>query len=334
MDTPPPVPLPPDLPPPLPEPPPLPRPPRFSLGAAAWIGWGLFGIARFAMLAFLRPGGVSAFASSEAAGEIVAWLLFSTLFALFFWRVCGRSTLAKNLAFFCVLGLLGIGTLATVLQEKIVAEVGKDKFVGNSEKGKPAEKKPMAEILERLNPTSTRLADASKVYMEKLLAAKREYDLSVTRLDSATFWDLSQHDDPEKTAARRQRVNAFLEANATMAIYQDVDGTAFRRELTDRKLPAAQIDGALRGYMSTAGARLPLIMKVRGTDTQFGQVMLDFLEFADKVRGSWQKNATEKLIFEDDADAKTYNELLARVKKIGTEQAGYQKELAGIPMKK
>jgi hypothetical protein len=342
---------PPPLPPaaaPIPETPPPGPPPAFKLPLAAWIAVGLYAALKVTLFV-IRPGPASPYATGELIGEIVAMFLFPTIVALLVWRLAGRTKEAGTYTFFGVFALAVLGQFAQFARRaqaggelrQIAAEsrrIQAEQRTTLDQKGTMDDRQSVAlaerasDQLGKLAETSVGhqrdLATASKAYMDHMLAVKRRYDDAIANLGGEDFWKLASLADPEALAARRQTVRAFMQANEQLSALQDEAGTAFRRELTTRGANERDIADAMASYKKSAGPRLPWLVKIRETDAQIGQAMLDFLDFAEANRGKWHKNESDGKIVFDATDAPaTYREILARVNEASTAQAEYQKQL-------
>jgi hypothetical protein len=331
-------------------PPPLPVPPKpkFTLPMSAWIAWGLFAMGRVA-LAFGGSGQMSAYQQGELFGGIVAMLLFSTFIAWVAWRVAGRSNIARTIGFFAVfaLGLMGQVSTAmnrsstkkaladfTTLQERHREAQRAAVNSGRPLDAKQAEKygSDAAEQLRKVAENSTgderAAAEAGKAFTERLLAANRRYNEAVAELQIDAFFQIAPLVDPEVIAGRRKRVQAFAGANAEMQKLHADGAALFQKELEQRRVSREFLRRTVAGYEESAGRKLPLILKIRETDSQFADAMLQFLDIAEGKHGKWViKTGGKEVVFENTGTLARYNELLQLVDRLGGEQREYQKQL-------
>jgi hypothetical protein len=349
MDTPPPIPA--ELPPPLPgEAPPA----RFRLGLAPWIAVGLYVAIRVGLV-LVEPAPLTARHAGEVTGEMTVMIGLPMIAALFFWRIGGRSRIAGTVGFFGVFALFQLSQLTTHGRRRAAAtteataeldRIRRDRDADNAkqlralQEGKELDNKASAELAQRTRAqlekiaqnttgSDSRMVLGSKIYLDRINEAKNAYGQALGKLDPENWWKLAQLDDPEKIDARRLIARAFMEANTQLADAQDINSPSLRRILTQRGLSAAEIEQFIRATSQALQGRLPHLLKVRECDTQLGEIMLAFLDFADAQRGKWTLNASGEIVFPDNVARKTYADFLARTQEIAAEQTEAQKQLLG-----
>jgi hypothetical protein len=172
------------------------------------------------------------------------------------------------------------------------------------------------------------IAQAAQAVTAEFVAANRHYNEALAALNVATFFTLSPTLTEERIEARRQAVDEFIEANTHLQSVQTGGALRLRRELDKRGVPAAAVRSTLAGYEETTAPRIPLLLKVRETDAQLAEAMLDFLDLAAGRHGAWKaEEGSNAVTFENRATREHYNELLERVRTISAEQGEYQQRL-------
>jgi len=339
-----------DTPPPLAPPAP---PPSFKLPPSAWIAWGVCAAIWIALF-FVRNSAADAYHVGELLGGVVALLILPTLVAWVVWRLSGRSQSNGTVTFFVVFALAVSGQVvqfnqraqanAALARIKVEQQEWQAEQKAALAQGRPVDTSKAVKLAaqtsaqlgamaENSSGRDRAMAEGGKAYMDQMMAAKQRYDAAVKAIDTGTFWNLQKFEPGAPAEARRKAVKAFAQANKALAGFQDENGTELRRVLQEHGATAADIQGAVDGYRSGAGARLPMIGKIRTTDAQLAQVMLEFLDFEETSRGQWKLDETDgKILFQQQAALDRYNELIARANAISAEQAKYQKQVfAGKP---
>ena len=328
-------------------------PPSFKLPTSAWIAWGVCAAIWIALF-FVRNSAADAYHVGELMGGVVALLVLPTLVAWLVWRFSRRSQSSATVTFFVVFLLAVCGQVVQFTQKaqanaalariKAEQQAWRDEQQKALAQGRPVDTAKAAKLAaqasaqfgamaENSSGRDRAMAEGGKAYMDQMLVAKQRYDAAVKAIDTGTFWNLKKFEPGAPVEARRKAVKAFAQANQALVGFQDENGTELRRLLQENGATAADIQQAVAGYRSGAGARLGLIGKIRTTDAQLAQVMVDFLDFAETSHDQWKFAETDgKILFQDQAALDRYNELLARANAISAEQAQYQKQVfAGKP---
>lgn len=349
MDTPPS--LPPSAPPDVPAPPP--PPPAFTLPAIAWILWGLYAVAHLAVL-FFAGGEVSPYRWGQTFGQLVATLLLPTLVAWIVWRLARRANTARTVTFLVVFGLMVVSQFVQLSQRAQTSRAMSDfqkaaRDASDAQRAALARGEPLSpeegqnlaaaasNELRKVAASSTgderRAAEAAQAFTEQLLAANTRYNAALNAIGLDTFLQLSSHTHAAKIAARRKAVQDFAAANAAMQALQANGSARLRAELEQRRVSAAVIRSTLAGYEESSASRLPLIAKIRETDTRLAQIMLDFLDVAEGKLGKWELQPGGEVAFEKDEALTRYNALLQQFDSLATEQRDYQLQLAAASPK-
>lgn len=340
--------LPQQVPPPLP--PPV-SPARTAPPAAAWIAWfvawSLFAVARV-VLFVLSPGADFARSLGEMVGNLAVALVLPAMLAWGIWRLCRRSVVAGNLAFFAIFGLMvtvQMGQAARKLRagselEKLESdrrefEAEQRKAVAN---GGEVDREKSAEFTDRAAERMRKMArdssseergvvEAGQAYIEQVSASLRRYNAAVAKIGMDTFFDFKRLRTTEQIAEQRKAVEAFAAAAAEMRTLTVEGAGVLQREMDKRHVPAEQARRAISGYDKSIEKRLPLVRTIRETDEQFAKTMGSFLDLAEATIGAWKiDDGTGNIIFRDDDTVKRYNDLLAEARDIGARQAAAQKQ--------
>lgn len=315
------------------------------------MAWGAYAVLNI-VLFLVRNNPADPYHVGELLGGIVAALILPTLIAMMVWRLSGRSAVAGNATFFVVFGFAMLGQLSQFMRkaESIAAmnQLTKESQQIREEQraalaqGRPMDDAKAVKLAERASAnlaaeaeTSSGndriVAEASKAYMDEVLVVKKRYDQAVVEIDAANFWSLAKFSPGAPAEARREAVRAYAKISTEMRELYDEDGSAIRRQFESRGASAQTIRDALAGYKQSAGSRLPLLRKIRDSESQIAQVMLEFIDFAESNREQWHIDATDgKIIFENQDLVDRYNELIKRSDEISAEQTEYQKQMVAV----
>jgi hypothetical protein len=322
----------------------------FKLPLGAWIALGLYAALRVAVFS-LRNGFASPDAISEFLGEMVAMLLIPGVIALLVWRLSKRSDSAGRAAFFVVLGLEVVAQAASFtrrVQAKAELSAIKDeqRQVAAEQRaalaqGRAVDSGKIERLAAKAGAQLDVIADASsgsehimavagKTYLDELVAAKKRYEDASNALHPKEFWSLQRLAGGVSLEGQRRLVRSFVKANADLGTFNDMNGTALRRILQTNGASPTETQTAVDQFIRGAGPRLPLLVKIRETDAELAQVMLDFIDFAEASRGKWRINASNgNIVFQDGGSVARYNALIKRATTISTVELDYQKRLVG-----
>jgi len=333
-------------------PPPLPPHPRFNLSRGAWIAWAAYAVLNLALF-LIRKSPADAYHIGELFGGTVGALILPTILALIVWRLSGRSAVAGSATFYVVFGFVMLGQLSQFarksessaamnqlakesqqLREEQRAALAQGRPIDDAKAVKLAERASANLAAEAANSSGNDrlVAEASKAFMDEVLAVKKRYDQAIVGIDADNFWSLAKFSTGAPAEARREAVRAYVKASTEMRELYDEDGSAMRRQFESRGASAQTIRDALAGYKKGAGTRLPLLRKIRDCESQLAQVMQEFIDFAEANREQWHVDATNgKIIFENQDLLDRYNGLIKRSNEISAEQTEYQKKMVAVP---
>lgn len=330
---------------------PSPSPARFTLPAAAWIAWGLYAAVK--LVGFLMAEGeASPYAWGNLFGNLVGALIAPALVAWLGWRVSRRSSAVRTVAFFVALVAILTGQLSRAVRESgtsaAMDQLKEEQRQLAAEQraaldaGQPLDHARATQVAERAadqlrvaaenaSGSERLIIEAGQAFTNELLAANRRYSAAMTAADMETFFQIEKLSNPGEIARRRKAVQEFAAANAEMTTLQASGAERLRAELEKRGLAEGVIRTTLRSYAQTTDARRPFMLKIRETDAQLAETMLGFLELAEGKLGTWKiEEGTGRVLFEEDAAVKRYNELMQRVDALALEQAEYQRKVTEL----
>ena len=273
------------------EPPPLPPPPRFKLPLSAWIVWGVLSCLMLGFTGLQARAGTPA-DWSHLIGTIVGMLLWPTLVAVITWRLSKRSVGARTTAFFVTLALGVLGLVSQRVNEGLkITEVGKN-------------------------------------FSAQIAAAKDRYTKANTKADMSHLLSFTWLTDKSLIAPRRAAMQEVLAANDALRAFLADGETAFRTALKQGGVSDEGIEKNLTEYRNAQAGKLPLVLKIRDTESRMIVTALTMLDLLEAQWGHWSMD-NGRLVFEDQAAIEQFNTALHSIQAVAKEQAGYQKELGG-----
>ncbi|MDB6093588.1 MAG: hypothetical protein JWM32_1150 [Verrucomicrobia bacterium] len=340
-----------DYPPPLPvsESPESSEPPSFKLPLLVWILWGIYA-AVSVIVFFLRSSLEDARAVGELVGSIVTVLVLPTLVAMLVWRLSGRSRGALQAAFYLVFGLVVFGQVSNVLLNSAERRERYTKIQAAGEaaqaeqraalaRGEPVDRKKAEQFVTNVrqqfddaavNSTGREkiLAEAGKDYMDQTLAAGRRYDAALQAIKDAEVWNLGKFRSVATAADLRVVVQEFADANAESGEVYSPNGSTLVQTMKAHGATQTEMDDAARGFRTRSGPRLVQIARIRKTDAQIAQAMMEFIDFAEANLGKWHVDRDGKIRFDQAAALAKYEDILARVRTFSVEQEKLKRQFA------
>ncbi len=273
---------------------------------------------------------------SEFLGDLVGSLLIPGVLALAAFYIGKRSPKAGTWTFFIVLALLVAGKVVTFVTktnaQTELAQIHRQQVAataaGDDKKGVEFAARTSAQLGAIANNASgqeQRAAEATKAYVDRLIAARKSYDSALHSLPGTDFWRLANLDAENSAAKCREAIQTFADANAAMAALQDENGGALRRELEQRGIAPEFVHRTMEAYRRKGGTQLRLLAAMRNADADIARAMFELLDFAEKNRGKWSvSSSTHKITFSDTMVREQYYSILERVKSANLEQEKIQ----------
>jgi hypothetical protein len=333
-------------------PPPLPSASKssFRLPWYAWLAWMLgAAILVWWMVWRANDGSLNAHEFGRAVGVSLGALLFPVLFAWILWRVGGRTTITRDIAFFAMLALVvGANLVANpvrrrlaqtrvVLAQRNIERLQREAVAqGKAPDAEPvrAEQRKIDEarkdIARNSDPKERAVLEADEAVNAGLREAKAAYDAAVRDLHAAGFFQLTRFEAKEAIGPEREQVRAFAAANKALQEKIALGTFEFSRELRARHLAEPAVQEAIARYRANTTAQLGPVGRIRETDAEFAAVMLEFLDFAETNFGAWTVSEDKsRVLFKDTTTLERYNGIMQRLKQVRLDQATAQQQLRG-----
>lgn len=331
-------------------PPPLPPPPKesFKLPWYAWLACAVV-IAVPVVRALARSEPLSAYQVGYLIGTVTCFWLLPTVLAWLVWRVAGRSRIARDVTFFCVLAVIVLSSLTQwlnagrrqrALQEAKAAEQDVERLQraavaqgqdANSEEIRAALRKAASARTAAGRSMSRRtqvVFEADEAVNAAFRAAQIKFEAAVRELQPATFFNIGRFTDRDVIATDREHVKAFAAANEALAERVRLAAFDFSRELRDRQLDETAVRDAVAQYRVNTTTRFTPIGKIREAESELANVMLDFLDFVETNFGAWDyESESKRVLFPDAATLSRYNALMLRLKNAQLRETTARKDL-------
>jgi hypothetical protein len=337
-----------------PEAPPATKPPAYTLPLYAFAVW-LPCAALVGWLGYHGATGDSAYRSGYVIGSIVATFFLPMIISWITWRACGRRGRAHAIVFLVLVVLVALGqvnqrlhnsaeraAVARFDQESKKAQADMRTLLA-SEKGLAPEQ--AAKVLDQAKTSLKNLGDntqgdargealAGQAFLAVAQEAQRRHLTAIAGLHIDTFFEMESVASAELRAPRAAAVAEFRAACAGLRSFIEQGATSFENELQKQHVSPQGIRQSLVGFHESASPQRPILLQIREKDERLAQAMEDFLKFAEKYEGRWQRNPESKAIqFADDEAVKEFNDLIALVNRTGREQVALQQQLGRLGTK-
>ena len=175
------------------------------------------------------------------------------------------------------------------------------------------------------------IAKGSSAYLGRMQLAVDGYQKVLARMQARPVLEMAGVTQKQDLQPKRDLVGEFLVANEKLTKTIASSEALYESELGKAGVPPDHKAAALKGFRKRAQPRNVIMMKIRETDKQLGEGMLELLSLLETHWGIWKVDQAANVIrFDDEPVGDKYNSYLELLDTISTQQSDLQRELVNL----
>ena len=148
----------------------------------------------------------------------------------------------------------------------------------------------------------------SQSYLKRMQAVQETYTVAGRQITSAHILQPSDIRQRADLQAKTKIVQEFIAANRAFSAFLSANEENYRKDLVQANVSPRALEAALKGFRQKAAAQTPHLLKIRETDQDMGEGMLNILKLLDGNWAQWRYDANKQIIrFDSPAALKDYN---------------------------
>jgi hypothetical protein len=207
------------------------------------------------------------------------------------------------------------------LNDQLTANIERKKeSLLNQSQPAPSIDDDFATITDSINDVHSVVEDDEKKLIEVLQAFTEETFVISKELQTALD-KVSSIGNPKSKydiLLQKEITQQYVNSSKKMSVYFRNSKERLRTLLQEKKASQKHIEGFIRGYDEQYSSKAPIIGKLYSTHVEYGNVLLEYLDFLHDSWGKWSDSKEQGITFDDAGLLETYNDIVGRMELLET----------------
>ncbi|MHC4112184.1 MAG: hypothetical protein ACYSUY_14020 [Planctomycetota bacterium] len=207
------------------------------------------------------------------------------------------------------------------LNDQMIANIeSKKESILNQSQPAPSIDDDFATITDSINDVHSVVEDDEKKILEVLQAFGQETYVISKELQTVLDKVYSIENPKSKSDILSQKgiVQKYVDSSKKMSVYFRRSNARLRTLLLEKKVSQQQIEGFMSAYDKQYSSKAPIVGKLYSTHVEYGNVLLEYLDFLNDSWGKWSDSKEQGITFNDAGLSETYNDIVERMELLKT----------------